>query len=41
MVDGVKGCTEVEEDEDGEGTFVSRAEDVICNFEECGFGAVT
>ena len=40
MADGVESGAEVEEDEDGEVTRVSRQEDVIGYFREGGFGAV-
>ena len=40
-MDGVEGCAEVKEDEDGDVASVGGAEDVVCNFEESGFGAVS
>ena len=40
VVHGIEGCTQVEEDEEGEGTGVSRGEEVIKDFDECCFGAV-
>ena len=40
VTDGVKCSAEVEEDEDGEGTRVSRTEYVIGDFEESCFCAV-
>ena len=40
MADGVKGGTEVKEDEDREVTRVCRQEDVVGDFYECGFSAV-
>ena len=38
MAQGVKGCTQVEEDEDGTG--VSESEELIEYFKGCGFCAV-
>ena len=40
VIDGVKGCAEVEEDEDGEGTSVGGSEDVVGDLDESGFSAV-
>ena len=37
---GIEGCTQVEEDEDVEGTGVSRGEEVIEDFDEGRFCAV-
>lgn len=40
MVDSVKSCSEIQEDEDGELTSVSGEEDIIGDFEESCFSAV-
>ena len=40
MAHSIEGCTQVEEDEDVEGTGVSKGEEVVEDFEESGFCAV-
>ena len=40
MVDGVEGCSEVEEDQYVEVPRVCREEEIVCDFQESGFGAV-
>lgn len=40
MVNSVKSCCEIEEDEDGKMTNISREEDVVGDFEEGCFSAV-
>ena len=37
---GIEGRTQVEEDEEGEGTSVGRGEEVIKDFEKCSFSGV-
>ncbi len=39
MTDGIKGCTQVEEDEDGE-SGISCHKEVVYDFDECCFSAV-
>ena len=40
MTDGIKGCRQVEEDEDGEESGISCHEKVIGDFDECCFSVV-
>ena len=40
MIDCVEGSTEVEEDENGEGTRISRTEYVVGDLEKSGFCTV-
>ena len=40
MAHGIEGCTQVQEDEDVEGSGVSRGEEVVEDMKECSFCAV-
>ena len=40
MTHGIEGCTQVQEDEDVEGSVVSRGEEVVEDMKECSFCAV-
>jgi len=40
VINGVKSCTEVEEEENGEGARIRGEEEVVGDFEQSGFGAV-
>lgn len=40
MAHGIEGCTQIEEDEDVEGTGVSRGEEVVEDFEKSSFCAM-
>ena len=41
MINCVKSCSEVQEDEEGGKASVSCHEDVICDPDQCGFGTVS
>ena len=40
MTDGIKGCTQVQEDEDGEQSRISCHKEVVGEFDECCFSAM-
>ncbi len=40
MTDGIKGCTQVEEEEDHEESRISCHKEVVCDVDECCFSAV-
>ena len=40
MTDGIEGCTQVEEDEDGEESRISCHNEVVGDFDMCCFSAV-
>ena len=40
MTDGIKGCTQVEEDEDGEKSRISCHKEVVGDFDKCCFSAM-
>lgn len=40
MTDGIKGCTQIEEDEDGKKSRISCHKEVIGDFDKCCFGAM-
>ena len=40
MTDGIEGCTQVKEDEDGEDSRISCHKKVVGDFDECCFSAM-
>lgn len=40
MTDGIKGCTQVEENEDGEESRISCHKKVVGDFDKCSFSAM-